>query len=90
MKNPIDKKLYMNQMKRDLQLQRLNKEKDMKQEIMILKNEKAELKNENAELKNQIRQFADWFQLLAKKLKEVNKELDRYKKTQSFKPVIIK
>ena len=52
MKNPIDKKLYMNQMKRDLQLQRLNKEKDMKQEIMILK-------NENAELKNEIRQFAD-------------------------------
>lgn len=80
MKNPIDKKLYMNQMKRDLQLQRLNKEKDMKQEIMILKNEKAELKNENAELKNQIRQFADWFQLLARKLKEANKKLERYEK----------
>lgn len=83
MKNPIDKKLYMNQMKRDLQLQRLNKEKDMKQEIMILK-------NENAELKNEIRQFADWFQLLARKLKEVNKKLERYEKTQSFKPVMIK
>lgn len=83
MKNPIDKKLYMNQMKRDLQLQRLNKEKDMKQEIMILK-------NENAELKNEIRQFADWFQLLARKLKEANKKLEKYEKTQSFKPVMIK
>ena len=83
MKNPIDKKLYMNQMKRDLQLQRLNKEKDMKQEIMILK-------NENAELKNEIRQFADWFQILARKLKEANKKIDQYEKTQSFKPVIIK
>lgn len=83
MKNPIDKKLYMNQMKRDLQLQRLNKEKDMKQEIMILK-------NENAELKNEIRQFADWFQLLARRLKEANKKLERYEKTQSFKPVMIK
>lgn len=83
MKNPIDKKLYMNQMKRDSQLQRLNKEKDMKQEIMILK-------NENAELKNEIRQFADWFQLLARKLKEANKKLERYEKTQSFKPVMIK
>lgn len=83
MKNPIDKKLYMNQMKRDLQLQRLNKEKDMKQEIMILK-------NENAELKNKIRQFADWFQLLARKLKEANKKLEKYEKTQSFKPVMMK
>lgn len=83
MKNPIDKKLYMNQMKRDLQLQRLNKEKDMKQEIMILK-------NENAELKNEIRQFADWFQLLARKLKEANKKLEKYEKTQSFKPVMMK
>lgn len=83
MKNPIDKKLYMNQMKRDLQLQRLNKEKDMKQEIMILK-------NENTELKNEIRQFADWFQLLARKLKEANKKLERYEKTQSFKPVMMK
>lgn len=83
MKNPIDKKLYMNQMKRDLQLQRLNKEKDMKQEIMILK-------NENAELKNEIRQFADWLQLLARKLKEANKKLERYEKTQSFKPVMMK
>lgn len=83
MKNPIDKKFYMNQMKRDLQLQRLNKEKDMKQEIMILK-------NENAELKNEIRQFADWFQLLARKLKEANKKLEKYEKTQSFKPVMMK
>ena len=83
MKNPIDKKLYMNQMKRDLQLQRLNKEKDMKQESMLLK-------NENAELKNEIRQFADWFQLLARKLKEANKKLERYEKTQSFKPVMMK
>lgn len=83
MENPIDKKLYMNQMKRDLQLQRLNKEKDMKQEIMILK-------NENAELKNEIRQFADWLQLLARKLKEANKKLERYEKTQSFKPVMMK
>lgn len=83
MKNPIDKKLYMNQMKRDLQMQRLNKEKDMKQEIMILK-------NENEDLKNEIRQFADWFQLLARKLKEANKKLERYEKTQSFKPVMMK
>lgn len=83
MKNPIDKKLYMNQMKRDLQMQRLNKEKDMKQEIMMLK-------NENADLKNEIRQFADWFQLLARKLKEANKKLDQYEKCQSFKPVMMK
>lgn len=83
MKNPNDQKLYMNQMKRELQMQRLNKEKEMQQEIMLLK-------KENSELKEEIRQFADWFWILARKLKESNKELEKYKHTQSFKPVMMK
>lgn len=81
MKNPIDNKLYMNQMKRDLQMQKVNKEKEMQKEIMILK-------KENEDLKEEIRQFADWFWLLARKLKEANQRIDQYEK--HFKPVIVK
>ena len=83
MKNPLDQKLYMNQMKRELQMNRINKEKEMQRENMILK-------QENQNLKDEIRQFADWFQILARKLKEANKKIDQYEKTQSFKPVMMK
>lgn len=83
MKNPIDNKLYMNQMKRDLQMQKVNKEKEMQREIMCLK-------KENSELKEEIRQFADWFWILARKYKEANQEIQKLKNAQSFKPVMIK
>ena len=72
---PQDTKNYLNQMKRSETMNRINKEKEMQREIMSLK-------AENQNLKDEIRQFADWFQILARKLKESNEENKKLKQTQ--------
>lgn len=65
----------MQQMKRTLQMNKINKEKEMQQEIMSLK-------AENATLKDEIRQFANGLQIIARKLKESNDENKRLKEAQ--------
>ena len=47
-----------------------NKEKQMEREIMMLK-------KENSELKDEIRQFSEWYNLLARKYKELNTDYKR-------------
>ena len=64
---PQDTRNYMQQMKRSNTMQKINKEKEMQREIMILK-------NENQQLKNEIRQFADWMSIIVKQLKESTRE----------------
>lgn len=72
---PQDTKNYMQQMKRSLQMNKINKEKEMQNEIMCLK-------NENQMLKNEIRQFADALWILSKKYKESLQENKKLKETQ--------
>lgn len=72
---PQDTKNYLQQMKRTQTMNRINKEKEMQREIMSLK-------AENKQLKDEIRQFADWFQVIARKLKEANAENEKLKQTQ--------
>ena len=72
---PQDTKNYMDQMKRSNTMQKINKEKEMQREIMSLK-------AENKQLKDEIRQFADWFQVIARKLKEANAENEKLKQNQ--------
>lgn len=64
---PQDTKNYLDQMKRSMTMQRINKEKEMQREIMILK-------NENQQLKDEIRQFADWMSIVARQLKDATRE----------------
>lgn len=64
---PQDTRNYMQQMKRSNTMQKINKEKEMQREIMILK-------NENQQLKDEIRQFADGISIIAHQLKESNRE----------------
>lgn len=70
---PQDTKNYMDQMKRSNTMQKINKEKEMQREIMILK-------NENQQLKDEIRQFADWMSIIARQLKDATRENERLKK----------
>lgn len=64
---PQDTKNYLQQMKRTQTMNKINKEKEMQNEIMMLK-------NENQQLKDEIRQFADWMSIIAKQLKESTRE----------------
>ena len=79
---PQDTKNYMHQMKRTLQMQKINKEKEMQQEIMSLK-------AENATLKDEIRQFADWMSIIARQLKDATRENERLKKENFQKKIYI-
>lgn len=80
---PQDTKNYMDQMKRSNTMQKINKEKEMQREIMILK-------NENQQLKDEIRQFADWMSIIARQLKDATRENERLKKEKRvFLPVNI-
>lgn len=72
---PQDTKNYLQQMKRTQTMNRINKEKEMQREIMSLK-------AENKQLKDEIRQFADWFQVIVRRLKEANAENEKLKQTQ--------
>lgn len=74
---PQDTKNYMDQMKRSNTMQKINKEKEMQREIMILK-------NENQQLKDEIRQFADWMSIIARQLKDATRENERLKKAQQW------
>lgn len=64
---PQDTRNYMQQMKRSQAMNKINKEKEMQNEIMCLK-------NENTQLKEEIRQFADWMSIIAHQLKESTRE----------------
>ena len=64
---PQNTKNYLQQMKRTQTMNKINKEKEMQNEIMMLK-------NENAQLKEEIRQFADWMWIIVKQLKESTRE----------------
>ena len=79
---PQDTKNYMDQMKRSNTMQRINKEKEMQREIMILK-------NENQQLKDEIRQFADWMSIIARQLKDATRENERLKKENFQKKIYI-
>lgn len=70
---PQDTRNYMQQMKRSLAMNKINKEKEMQNEIMCLK-------NENAQLKDEIRQFADGMSIIARQLKESTRENAELKK----------
>ena len=79
---PQDTKNYLNQMKRSETMNRINKEKEMQREIMSLK-------AENKQLKDEIRQFADWFQVIVRKLKDATRENERLKKENFQKKIYI-
>lgn len=79
---PQDTKNYMQQMKRSLAMNKINKEKEMQKEIMSLK-------SENQMLKNEIRQFADALWIISRKYKEQLQENTRLKKEWIFYPVKI-
>ena len=70
---PQDTKNYLQQMKRSQTMNKINKEKEMQNEIMMLK-------NENAQLKEEVRQFADWMSIIARQLKDATRENERLKK----------
>lgn len=79
---PQDTKNYMQQMKRSIAMEKINKEKEMQKEIMSLK-------SENQMLKNEIRQFADALWIISRKYKEQLQENTRLKKEWIFYPVKI-
>lgn len=54
----------------------------MQREIMMLK-------NENQQLKEEIRQFADGMSIIARQLKEANRENERLKKENFQKKIYI-
>lgn len=68
--NTKDSKNYLHQLKWQDQLKKCNKEKEMQQEIM-------ELKEENRILKRQINNFSEWMWILARQVKEANQKVER-------------
>lgn len=73
-----DSKNYLHQLKWQDQLKKCNKEKEMQQEIM-------ELKEENRILKRQINNFSEWMWILARQVKEANQKVEYMK--EHFIPV---